>query len=165
MKQDPVKTFIESYAERAGLARHRNIDKTPRLYYLCGAISKDPYAYFKFSFAETYLKAKGNLVINPLRSAGLEVCWTDALAADLDILARLKAIYLDTCYIMGKCDGIRLPSVITIDPPERRFDSPGSALEREFVRNVLPIIETSSRYNKMFLAALEEYVTKKGESR
>ena len=79
--------FVESYAEKAGLLKTRKSDRR-FLLYLSGSITNDPDYSVKFELAETILKARGHITINPLR-IGHSGTWEQFLAADLSVLTEL----------------------------------------------------------------------------
>ena len=87
MKKKTPKSFLESYAEEAGLLKHGK--KIMRhLVFLAGSIENDPEYRAKFDLAEIILKSRGHIVINPLKipKSGTR---TDFIAADLYILTEL----------------------------------------------------------------------------
>ena len=158
-KQPPAeRPFLESFAERAGLNKARKTDH-PRLYYLCGAITNDPHAKLKFDLAELYLVNRGDLVINPMKANPEWMEWGKALGNDLAILERLKAIYMNGLQILNIVSGrteMRLPTIAFIDPPERRFESKGSDLEKRFAGALVPIVELGGAWDKILLQAIAE---------
>ena len=152
------KPFLESFAEKAGLHKIAKTDH-PRLYYLSGAITNDPHAKLKFDLAEMYLVAKGNLVINPMKVNPIYATWIDSLKNDLVILEKLKRIYISAFQILSVTNGkmeMRLPTIAFIDPAERRFESKGSALERGFASDVIPVIQLAGAWNEILKAAIAE---------
>ena len=166
MKKKPPaeRPFLESFAEKAGLNKARKTDH-PRLYYLCGAIMNDPYAKLKFDLAELYLVSRGDLVINPMKANPEWMEWGKALANDLAILERLKAIYMNGLQILNVVSGkteFRLPTIAFIDPPERRFESKGSDLERQFAGNLIPVIALGGAWQPLLISAINEAEQKKG---
>ena len=164
-KQPPAeRPFLESFAERAGLNRMHKTDH-PRLYYLCGAITNDPYAKLKFDLAELYLVNRGDLVINPMKANPEWMEWGKALANDMVILEKLKAIYTNGLQILNVVSGkteFRLPTIAFIDPPERRFESKGSDLERQFAGNLIPVVELGGAWSPLLMSAINEAERQKG---
>ena len=79
--------FVESYAEKAGLLKSRKSSRR-MLLYLSGSISNDPDYILKFALAETILKARGHITINPLRIIKSGT-WEQFLASDLSVLTEL----------------------------------------------------------------------------
>lgn len=79
--------FVESYAEKAGLLKSKKSSRR-MLLYLSGSISNDPDYILKFALAETILKARGHITINPLR-IGHSGTWEQFLASDLSVLTEL----------------------------------------------------------------------------
>ena len=137
----------------------------PRLYYLCGAITNDPYAKLKFDLAELYLVGRGDLVINPMKCNPEWMEWGKALGNDLVILERLKAIYMNGLQILNVVSGrteMRLPTIAFIDPPERRFDSRGTELERLFAGNLIPVVELGGAWQPLLISAINEAERQKG---
>ena len=158
------KPFLESFAERAGLNKARKTDH-PRLYYLCGAITNDPHAKLKFDLAELYLVSRGDLVINPMKANPEWMEWGKALGNDLAILERLKDIYINGLQILNIVSGrteMRLPTIAFIDPPERRFESKGSDLERQFAGNLIPVIALGGAWSPLLISAINEAERQKG---
>lgn len=164
-KQPPAeKPFLESFAERAGLNKLKKTDK-PRLYYLCGAITNDPYAELKFGLAEMYLVRKGNLVINPMKANPTWMTWGDALSNDLFILEKMKAIYVNALQLLNNISGnveFRMPTIAFIDPAERRFDSRGTDLEKRFAGALVPIVELGGAWSPLLMSAINEAERQKG---
>jgi hypothetical protein len=158
-KQSPAeKPFLESFAERAGLNKLKKTDK-PRLYYLCGAITNDPHAKLKFDLAELYLVNRGDLVINPMKANPTWMTWGDALSNDLFILEKMKAIYVNALQLLNNISGnveFRMPTLVFIDPTERRFDSKGTALEKRFAGTLIPVVELGGAWDKILLDAIAE---------
>lgn len=79
--------FVESYAEKAGLLKSKKSSRR-MLLYLSGSISNDPDYIVKFALAETILKARGHITINPLRIIKSGT-WEQFLASDLSVLTEL----------------------------------------------------------------------------
>lgn len=79
--------FVESYAEKAGLLKSKKSSRR-MLLYLSGSISNDPDYILKFALAETVLKARGHITINPLRIIKSGT-WEQFLASDLSVLTEL----------------------------------------------------------------------------
>lgn len=79
--------FVESYAEKAGLLKSKKSSRR-MLLYLSGSISNDPDYILKFALAETILKARGHITINPLRIIKSGT-WEQFLASDLSVLTEL----------------------------------------------------------------------------
>lgn len=157
MKKQPEKPFVESFSEKAGIAKHAK-DKHPRLIYLCGAVTNDPHAKLKFDLAETYLKASGNAVINPLRVNPPGVEWANAMASDLTILKRMKDLYLAIGWLAHVFPENRIywPTVCDIDPYGRQFDSIGKRLELAFASDVIPTIRLSAEWDELLKRAIAE---------
>lgn len=86
MKKKTPKSFLESYAEEAGLLKHGKVVR--RLVFLAGVILNDPEYRAKFDLAEIILKARGHVVINPLKIPK-EGNWLNFIAADLSVLTEL----------------------------------------------------------------------------
>lgn len=157
MKKQPEKPFVESFAEKAGLNK-RPKDKYPRLIYLSGAVTNDPHAKLKFDLAEMYLKARGNAVINPLRINPPGVSWSDAMAADMVILQRMKDYYRAVAWLAHCLPENRIywPTVADIDPTDRPFESPGKRLELSFVSDTIPVIRLSVEWDELLKLAIRE---------
>ena len=161
MKTEKQKTapgsFLESFAEAAGLNRMKKTD-APRLYYLSGAVTHDPHYRLKFELAERYLIAKGHHVINPIRHERNGLTWEQYLAADLMILERLKNIYRETGQIANRINGnpIPLPAIAILDPDDRSFPSKGAALEDAFANCFLPVVKHGTHWNQLLTKAIEE---------
>lgn len=164
MKKQTEKPFVESFAEKAGILKHAK-DKHPRLIYLCGAVTNDPHAKLKFDLAETWLKARGNAVINPLRVNPTGVEWGDAMAADLSILNRMKDYYKAVAWLAHCLPENRIywPTVADIDPTDRQFDSIGKRLELSFASDVIPVIRLSVQWDELLKRAIAEKEAQNGK--
>lgn len=157
-KKQTEKPFVESFAEKSGLNKLKNTN-SPRLYYLCGAVTSDPHYRMKFELAEAYLVAKGNLVINPVRYEPDGITWSDALAADVQLLEHLKTMYFSLIQIAGKVNGkteLLLPALALIDPDDRAFPSKGMELETKYGGIILPVVKLSGEWNEILTAAIRE---------
>ncbi len=163
MKKQTEKPFVESFAEKAGILKHRK-DEHPRLIYLSGAVTNDPHAKLEFDLAEMYLKARGNAVINPLRVNPPGVEWGDAMAADLSILNRMKDYYKAVAWLAHVLPENRVywPTVCDIDPTDRQFESPGKRLELSFASDVIPVIRLSADWDNLLKQAIEESEAQNG---
>ena len=155
-------SFLESFAEEAGLNRIKNTDH-PRLYYLCGAVTHDPHYRLKFNLAEKYLKSKGHQVVNCVRMEEHGKTWPEYLAADLRMLQRLMTVY-EQIIMMVPDQGVPLPAIALIDPEDRAFPSKGMELEIAFAGHLLPTVKLSKEWNELLTAAIEK-VEKEGEKR
>lgn len=151
------RSFLESFAEAAGLNRLKKTD-VPRLYYLSGAVTHDPHYRLKFDLAERYLIAKGNCVINPIRNESAGLTWEQYLSADLLILERMKTIYANIVMIDSKLSGghLPLPAIAMIDPEDRQFPSKGASLENAFAGTFLPVVNLGKTWNSLLTKAIEE---------
>ena len=150
--------FVESYAEKAGLTK-ANKAAHPRLYYLCGAVSNDPYAQLKFDLAELYLKAKGHMVINPLKTCPIGTTWEEAISTDLYIINQMKDMYMALLHLSKYMDEkhIYYPTIVDIDPEARFIESRGKRLERGISFDVLPYVVLPSEWHGILMYAIEEY--------
>ena len=158
-KQKPSeRPFVESFAEKAGLNKVKK-NKHPRLYYLSGAVTNDPYAKLKFDLAETYLTAKGHRVINPLKVNPIDTPWEKAISVDLSILNNMKVYYFSVLFLSKYIGEERtmFPEFIDIDTPERQFDSPGKRLEKSIAFGVLPIVDMPREWDNILNNAINEY--------
>ena len=155
-------SFLESFAEAAGLNRIKKIDH-PRLYYLCGAVTHDPHYRLKFDLAERYLKSKGHQVINTIKREAPGQTWAEYLAADLRMLQRLMTVY-EQIIMMVPDQGVPLPAIALIDPDDRAFPSKGMELEIAFAGHLLPTVKLSHEWNELLTAAIEK-IEKEGEKR
>lgn len=156
MKKPTDRPFVESFAEKAGLFKHKK-DKGTRICYLSGAVTNDPYAKLKFDLAEIYLKARGHIVINPVKVNPIGTPWDDAILTDLGIISHLKDAYVALLRLSRFTDeDTYLPVIVDIDPKDRTFDSPGKRLEKGLTFNVVPIVELSSEWSKLLNDAIME---------
>lgn len=108
--------FVESYAEKAGLLKTRKSDRR-FLLYLSGSITNDPDYIVKFELAETILKARGHITINPLRIIKSGT-WEQFLASDLSFLTELggySRLLRGTLSPFLPTEVFLLPAVVILD--------------------------------------------------
>jgi hypothetical protein len=140
-KPPTVEQFVQSYAEKAGLNNIKKTKGKKRLFYLCGAVTNDPYAEIKFALAEDILKREGHGVINPLEECPRGMDWNDAIVYCLGILNKLGELYRAELQFLNKAE-LTLPALLLIDPEERKIESRGVKLEKGIaLANGMPIIQ------------------------
>lgn len=133
--------FVQSYAEKAGLDNIKKTKGAKRLFYLCGAVTNDPYAEIKFALAEDILKREGHGVINPLHEFPRNWDWDTAIVHCLVLLKKLGDLYIAELAFLNKAE-LALPALLLIDPEERKIESRGVKLEKGIaLANGMPIIQ------------------------
>lgn len=160
MKKQPKpptpEEFVQSFAEKAGLNNIKKTKGAKRLFYLCGAVTNDPYAEIKFALAEDILKREGHFIVNPVKECPRGMKWDEAIVHCLGMLNKLGELYRATLWFLNKGDFV-LPALLLIDPEERKIESRGVKLEKGIaLANGLPIVEIGLQFGTILEKSIKE---------
>ena len=172
MKKPKLTTdsFIQSYAEKAGLNRIKKTTGKKRIYYLCGAYTNDPHAHLKFALAEEILRREGHFPYNPTKRCPANMPWHEAIVSCLGVLNDLGELYRASLTFLGSGLDLPLPALMLIDPEGREIESVGVKLEKGIaLANGLPIVAMggTANWKETLENAIEELAnvyTKGGEA-